>query len=349
MDKSSEMNSRITLLYIGNKLSKHGLSLSNVETLGKQLGYTYNIITVSDKKNKLLRLLDMIWSIIRDRKKVSLILIDTFSTSSFYYAFICAYVASIMKLPYIPILHGGNLPFRLKNNKKMSRFLFGNAARNVAPSKYLQHAFKKYGFGTIYIPNNIDITKYPYKKRVVISPHLLYVRALDKIYNPTMAVDVLANVMEVYPEAVLCMVGPDKDGSLVEVLERAKQLGVEKQLTITGKLEKEVWVKLSENYDIFINTTNYDNQPVSVIEAMALGFPIVSTNAGGLPYLITDGHDGLLVDKNEVTAMSEKIKYLLRNSSVTRKLSVNARKKAELFDWQSVRKKWEDLIENKEK
>ena len=46
--------------------------------------------------------------------------------------------------------------------------------------------------------------------------------------------------------------------------------------------------------DVFLNTTNYDNTPVSVLEAMACGLPLVSTNVGGIPYLLEDGKTALL-------------------------------------------------------
>ena len=67
-------------------------------------------------------------------------------------------------------------------------------------------------------------------------------------------------------------------------------------MNFTGKLSKQEWRDLSKDYNVFINTTNFDNTPVSVIEAMALGIPVVSTNVGGLPFLITDKVDGVLVE-----------------------------------------------------
>ena len=80
--------------------------------------------------------------------------------------------------------------------------------------------------------------------------------------------------------------------------------------------------------------------PVSVIEAMALGLPIVSTNAGGLKYLHHDGEDALLVERNDAGAMVEKIILLINDSTLASKLSVNARKKAEEFCWEKVRTDW---------
>ena len=93
--------------------------------------------------------------------------------------------------------------------------------------------------------------------------------------------------------------------------------------------------------DIFINTTNFDNTPVSLIEAMALGFPVVSTNVGGIPYLIEDRKDGLLVPANDVAAFAKAIDELCAHSELTQTLSVNGRKKAERGDRANTRRRHE--------
>ncbi|MBT8395293.1 MAG: glycosyltransferase family 4 protein, partial [Bacteroidia bacterium] len=113
---------------------------------------------------------------------------------------------------------------------------------------------------------------------------------------------------------------------------------------LEGKMNKTDWINLSSEFNIFLNTSNFDNMPVSVIEAMALGFPIVSTNVGGMSYLINDGVDGLLVNENDVETMVKKILRLLRNPELVDKLSVNSRKKAEEFDWEVVKDKWNQLF-----
>ena len=108
------------------------------------------------------------------------------------------------------------------------------------------------------------------------------------------------------------------------------------------------WINLSKDYDIFVNSTNFDNQPVSVIEAMALGFPIISTDVGGIPFLIEDEKDGLLIEKNNSEMMFEKMSQLMKAPELAKKLSVNARLKAESFDWRNVQEKWKSVL-NKQK
>lgn len=273
-------------------------------------------------------------------------LIDTFSTSNFYYALITSQLARLLALKYIPILHGGNLPHRLKHSEHLSTLIFKYAVHNVSPSLYLAHEFKKYNFDTLYIPNTIPIAEIPFKMRTNLEPKLLWVRAFDKIYNPALAIKVMALLKKDYENASLCMVGPDKDGSLNQTKELAIQLGVAESVTFTGVLPKEQWHQLSQNYDIFINTTNIDNMPVSIVEAMALGLPVVSTNAGGLPYLIENGVDGLLTPVKDEKKMAKAIEMLLNNAEKAGEMSKNAREKAEQFDENTVKMQWHKLLEN---
>jgi len=335
------------LLYIGNKLSGKGLNTTIIETLSVQLkseGYT--VTSVSDYENMFLRMLDMLFAVVR-HKKTDFVLIDTYSTSGFWFAFIVSQLCRILHKKYIPILHGGNLPNRLKNNPRLSAMVFGNAYRNVAPSNYLYQAFKDFGFGNLlFIPNTLEIQKYPFKERTKVAPKLLWVRAFDKIYNPQMAVTVLAELQKKYPQATLCMVGPDRDGSM----ESCKAIADENKCNIvfTGRITKEEWIALSKDCDIFINTTHLDNTPVSVMEAMALGLPVVSTNVGGIPFLLNDREEALLVNDDDAHAMVKAIELLIENPEMTQRIVSNARVKAESWDWNTVKIAWNDLLSNAE-
>ena len=185
--------------------------------------------------------------------------------------------------------------------------VFNNAYRNVAPSGYLKTEFEKRNYETLFIPNILDIDKYKYEERTSIQPKILWVRAFKELYNPTMAVEVLKRVREEYSNVALCMVGPHKDDSYEKTRQLSKEYNLEKHLLCTGVLSKEDWIEKSEDYDLFINTTNFDNTPVSVMEAMALGLSVVSTNAGGMPYLIEHGKDGILVEKGAASQMAQEI------------------------------------------
>ena len=332
------------LLYLGNQLSKHGFNKTTIETLGLQLEQEgFDIYYASDKKSFPMRLLDMMRSVIRYRKQVTYILIDTYSTKAFWYAFVCSQLARVLNIKYIPILHGGDLPNRLKNNPKLCQMVFANAYQNVAPSGYLKKSFESVGFkNVIHIPNSIEIDKYEFKTRVELAPKILWVRAFASIYNPEMAVKVIQQLQEKHPSASLTMVGPDKDGSLQTTKDFADSIGV--AVNFTGQLAKEDWWQLASEHDIFINTTHFDNTPISVMEAMALGLPVVSTNVGGIPYLLADKENALLVNDDDDKEMTETILDLLNDKVRANQLAKNARTFIEQMDWQVVKKEWKQIL-----
>ncbi|TJY32912.1 glycosyltransferase family 4 protein [Pontimicrobium aquaticum] len=334
------------ILYIGNNLKSkltNQTTLTLLSNLLRDEGYLVKIS--SSINNPFLRLISMLWAIITYRRKTDYVLIDTYSTKNFYYALVTSQLCRILKLKYIPILHGGNLPYRLDKSQKLSKLIFMNSYINVAVSKYLEHEFDKRGYKSVFIPNVLEIENYTFQKREISTPKLLYVRAFASIYNPEMAIKVLYEVKKEYPDALLCMVGPEKDNSFNSCKALAKKFGIENSIEFTGMLPKKEWHEKSKDYNIFINTTNIDNAPVSVIEAMALGLPIVSTNVGGLPFLIENNNTGILVNKNDIKAMANAISSLCKNQETVNYLTMNARKQVNEYDWSKVKTLWHNILQ----
>ena len=333
------------IVYIGNNFTKKRKYNSTLTTLSELLiSEGFMVHVYSDKKNKLLRILNMCFAVLKHRKSIDYVLIDTFSTFNFYYALIISQLARLFSLKYIPILHGGNLPFRLDASPYFSKMIFNYSFKNVSPSRYLEHEFQKRNFKTIFIPNAIPIKEYDFYERKEISPKMLWVRAFDKTYNPLLAIKVLIILKNRFPKVELCMVGPTKDETFNEVKLLIDQYNLSENCIITGVLKKEEWHKLSRNYDVFINTTNIDNMPVSIIEAMALGIPIVSTNVGGIPYLITNNKTGVTVPINDEHKMATEIIKLIENPVEANKISKNARSFVEQFDLETIKNNWKHLL-----
>lgn len=332
------------LLYIGNKLSIHGNTATSIETLGGFLeAEGFEVYYASSKKNKVFRFIDMFFTTIKYAKKVDYVLIDTYSTLNFWYAVGISQLCRILKLKYITKLHGGDLPNRLNNSPFYCDLIFKNAYKITTPSQYLMDVFvNKYSKNLIYIPNTIDVCKYDFFDRSFVEPKLLWVRSFSKIYNPKMAIKVFSDLKKTYPNAQLTMVGPDKENLLEDCEKYAESINV--NVTFTGRLSKEEWILLSKDYTIFINTTHFDNTPISVIEAMALGLPIVSTNVGGIPFLLKDKKNALLVNDNDHDAMTTAIIELLNNKEFKSHLVANARVLVEKFDWEIVKEKWFEIL-----
>ena len=331
------------ILYIGNKLSKYGFTPTGVETLGLKLSEFSEIKTISDKKNKLYRISEMLITILVS-KNINYVIIDTYSGLAFIYSILCVGLCRVIGINYIPIFRGGDLPNYLKGKKSLSKAAFSSSMINIAPSIYIKSRLENFGIISKYICNAIEIDRYIFKPRSRCKPRLFWVRSFHKAYNPQMAIYVLLKLLKKYPSAELCMVGPEKDGAMLDCITLVTKFNLVDKVKFAGLLTKKQWASLSVKYDIFINTTDFDNQPVSVIEAMALGFPIVSTNSGGLKYLHDDGTDAILVQKNDVNGMVNAIRSIIENKSLASKLSTNARKKAQTFSWHNVKKSWKKLL-----
>ena len=96
---------------------------------------------------------------------------------------------------------------------------------------------------------------------------------------------------------------------------------------------------------VYLNTNKIDNVPVSLVEACAMGVPVVATDVGGLSHLITHGENGLLVRDGDAKEMADAVLALLNDRGLSGRISKGARKLAEKFSWESVKKSWEELFE----
>ena len=154
-----------------------------------------------------------------------------------------------------------------------------------------------------------------------------------------------SRVLDSIPDASMTMVGPDKgDGTFQATKKTAKDLGLLERISFPGAIPKEDVPKVMARHDVFVNTTNVDNSPVSVVEAMACGLPVVSTNVGGIPYLLEHGKTGLLVSPGDAREMADAVTSLLSEPRLAQDLGDNGRKLAESFDWNVVLPQWQRLL-----
>lgn len=330
-----------SILYIGNKLANLDRTPTSADILpGLLQKEGFKVYSFSSKRNKVSRLAEMLFKTLKLGPKVDWVIIDVYSTQNFWYAYLCGRICKLKSIPYINILHGGNLEIRLK--KRYFPF-FKSAEYNIAPSKFLLAKFSSSGLENLkFIPNSIPLEEYKFKTRHELEPKLLWVRAFAEIYNPILAIQLLENLLQDYKDAELFMVGPKKD----ESYEQCKKYVEEHNLPVhfTGKLGKQDWHQLSEQCDLFINTAKIDNTPVSIIEAMALGLPVLSSNVGGIPYLINNQQDGILYNNGDLEDLIAKSKDLLENPVKSYNISLKARTKVETFNWEIVKKLWLNIL-----
>ena len=334
------------VLMVGNFLSMITGTRSVCEDLADRLAASgWMIITTSSQSERLVRLTDMVSTTWSRRHEYDVAQVDVFSGLAFFWAEAVSWTLRQAGKPCILTLHGGNLPAFARRWPWRVRSLLQSAAKVTTPSRYLFEQMHSYRDDLILIPNSIDLAAYPFRSRDAASPSLVWLRAFHDIYKPALAADVVQRLSNSFPNVRLAMIGPDKgDGSFRRFLQIAHQLDVHDHIEILGSVAKVDVPRLLGSHDIFLNTTRVDNMPVSVIEAMALGLCVVSTNVGGLPYLLEHDVDALLVQADDPEGMAAACQRILTEPGLAARLSHNARAKAENFDWSRILPQWERLL-----
>ncbi len=239
---------------------------------------------------------------------------------------------------YVIHYHGGGAEGFLDKWNFFIKCVFNNAAVLIVPSGFLQEVFSKFGYGAIIIPNIIEISQTKFKIRKIKNPTVVITRHLEKVYNVECAVRAFAIMQRKYPKAHMTILG---DGSERKKLENlVKEMRLEKNIVFTGNVKNdEIFNYLAES-NIFLNSSNFDNQPVAILEAFAVGLPVVSTNAGGIPHMVAHGENGLLADVNNHEMLAERMVALIEDPDLVNKLVKNGRERLKDFYWENIRLKY---------
>jgi glycosyltransferase involved in cell wall biosynthesis len=346
----TNFSKKIKILYIGNFLAKHGFYPSQgsilVDVLQKK---GWDISWTSSIKNKVFRLFSIIFSIIRflflSGKKASII--DFFSGPSYFYAsFLITLIHVTFNLKYILVLHGGNIPKRIKNNPLITKFIFKNSFYVICPSDFFKDIIiKELDLKNILvIPNAIYCEKYN-NCDIGNVTNIVYLRSFHKFHDPVTLIKAFSKVLKTVPNARLTLIGFDeKDGTYEESIKQIKTLSIEKCVTIKGPVNKKEVPLIAKKHAIFVNCSLIDNTPVSTIEAMAMGMCIIGTNVGGIPYLIKDNFDSIIIEPKNAKALADSILRIINNKELALRLSKQAKISSEKFDWKKVTKEWEEFL-----
>lgn len=339
--------SSLRILHIGNFLKNSLGTYSVSEALAERLtARGHQVITSSRFGNRFLRVLDMVITTLVHRKNYDVAEVAVYSGSAFRWAESVCVLLRMLHKPYILTLHGGKLAAFAEQHPKRVHRLLSSAQAVVTPSHMLRTAFLPIRSDINVMPNGIDLTTLqPYRERTQVKARLAWLRAIQTMYAPQVAVEAVANLKDEFPDIQLNLIGPNKDAEAFARLSATiDQLGVRDHVQIHGAVPHENIANLLQQDDIFLNTTTIESFGVSVMEAAALGLCIVSTNVGELPYIWHHEQDALLIQPQDASAATLAVRRLLTDPTLAATLSRNARRKAESFDWEVIIPKWEALF-----
>ena len=215
------------------------------------------------------------------------------------------------------------------------------ADERVVPSGYLVDVFAKFGLSARSIFNIVDLDRFGFRERHPLRPRFLANRNFEPLYNVACVLRAFALIQARFPDACLVLAG---DGSQRGELEALTDSLALRNVRFLGRVSPERMHELYDDADIYLNASSIDNMPASIIEAFAAGVPVVSTRAGGIPYIVNDGETGLLVDIDDHRAMADSAIRLLEEPALAVRLVSRARAEcAARYNWPAVRDEWLSL------
>ena len=211
----------------------------------------------------------------------------------------------------------------------------------VTPSDYLHRIFYKHGLAAEVIPNIIDLSRFsPSGQRSTgVGPHLIVTRHLEPIYDISTALRAFAKIRQRFPTAKLTVAGAGPERAALAQL--VISLGIEEAVSFPGQIDNANIMELYSSADCFLNPSTIDNMPISILEALASGVPVVSTNAGGIPDLVKHGQTALLVPVGDHEAMANQALRVLEDGVTAKLLKTAGLAEVKRYTWSRVKPMWQ--------
>lgn len=332
-----------SILFVGSFLSGTRGTINPSEKMAGVLGDHFDCSLVSNKENILFRAFDVFFKVLFTR--ASIVHIDVFSGSNFYYAALASRVAGLRGKKVILNLHGGKLPEFYRQKKALLTKIFQRADRILSPSLFIIEFFKKEGFDVTYLPNGIDLSHFCYREKPITTPlRLVWVRAYKNIYNPITPILILQELLDRDIDVRLTMVGK-KEGLYKATYEKAEALGVVDKVDFKGFVPNQELGEVLSEHDVFLNTPSYESFGIAVVEAITVGLSVVSSKVGELPYLWNAPNNILFAKVEDQRTFADQIEYLREMNDddlkVRSKVNSEASKK---FSLSVVKDDWVKII-----
>jgi glycosyltransferase involved in cell wall biosynthesis len=211
----------------------------------------------------------------------------------------------------------------------------------VTPSGYLVDVFSRFGIPAESIANFVDPASVRFRKRDDLRPVFLANRNFQKLYNVPCVLRAFALIQQRFPEARLILVGDGPERAHVHEVARSLALA---NVQFEGFVQPTEMGHWYDEADVYLNASSIDNMPNSIIEAFASGLPVVTTRAGGIPYVVDHERNGLLVDVDDHEALAAAALRVLDDPALAQRLIAGGLEDIERhYTWNAVSEAWRSL------
>jgi L-malate glycosyltransferase len=282
--------------------------------------------------------------LVRELRRADVVHVFSASYTSFLLAPLPAVIISaLLRRPVVLNYHSGEAPDHLRGSALARHVMKRWVARVVVPSPFLREVFAFSGIDAEVVPNTVDVTRFAYRVRDPMRPRLISTRNFEPLYNVPCTLRAFARVQARYPEASLTLVGFGSQEGALRALAATLRL---RSVTFAGRVDPSQVHRYYADADLYVQTPTIDNMPLSLLEAFASGLPAVATSAGGVPAMLRDGVDGLLVRDDDDEGVASQVIRLLEQPDYARALAAAARESCVAYDWRPVSARWRAVYQS---
>ncbi|WP_019674627.1 glycosyltransferase family 4 protein [Arsukibacterium perlucidum] len=257
------------------------------------------------------------------------------------------WIARLRGAPIVVNYRGGHADSFFAKSWRLVNASLRHASAILVPSVFLQQVFGRYQSGNAavpvaIVPNILDQQLfYPRPANpdstALTAPHCIVTRNLEAIYDIATSIAAFALLHQNQPQATLTIAGSGP--LLAKLQQQVQQLNLGQAVRFAGRLSSGQMAELYRSADIMLNSSLVDNSPNSIIEAMACGVPVVSSNVGGISQLVSHRVDALLCNAAEPHAMYQLASELLQNNTLRQQLISNGLQNSQRFYWPEVKQR----------
>jgi glycosyltransferase involved in cell wall biosynthesis len=275
------------------------------------------------------------------------------------FSFVLYVLLRLLGIKIVVTIHG------LAHKEKQNAWRKRKSIKNFI--KYLSHSFTEFLFLSICPQFIVDthyvedtILKYKKKKKLLRCPIckvipqginndffelertaqpglLLSVGSISKRKGHLLLIDAIAKVVKKNPTVKLTILGALSDTDYyIQMQHSIKEKGLENHITIYPNIGYDEMLNFYTRAELFVLHTEEESQGIVFCEAMAIGLPIVSTNVGGVPWIVSNTKNGLLSEFGNIDLFAENIIELIRDTELQKKIELNNKEQSLKFNWKTI-------------
>ena len=323
------------LLIANYKPGTGGIS-GQVEKLHAYLDKEGVVNVVFSTKGSLAYRIQVPFKLLKVAKDYDVLHVHTCSHWGFITTVLGVWAGKRLKKKVVVTYHGGGAEQFFSRHPRLVKKYLCQTDANIVLSGFLGNVFDKFQIPFTVIPNIVELEEGRFCPRATIEPKFISIRTLSPLYNIECIIKAFKVVKKACPSARLTIVGDGPSRDSLEQFVRSESI---QDVTFVGRVDNARIYEYLNQSDIMLSAPRIDNMPVSVLEGFNAGLLVISSNVGGVPYMIEDEVNGLLFESNNSMALAEKMMWALSHQDESHNMIDNAKEAVKLYSWECVREK----------